>query len=128
MLVCAGLERECRCSMASSDESCGQTRFKIRSWHFARSFSLQVPNSCTDLDRTVLCISIAGTYSKFVREDKMLALGVCFPQPWLELNKTLWGLNQNEFCKIDPKDPTASYTTFCFKCLIDFFFVRGPGT
>jgi len=44
-------------------------------------FSLEVPKSCTDLDPTLLYISKLGRYSKFVRKDKMLALGVCLPQP-----------------------------------------------
>jgi len=53
----------------------------VRSQHCAVAFSLQVVNSCTDLDPTLVCISILRAYTKFVRENKMLALGVCFPQP-----------------------------------------------
>jgi len=41
----------------------------------------QVPKSYTDLDLTLLCILIWRTYSRFVRENKMRALGACFPQP-----------------------------------------------
>jgi len=42
------------------------------------AFSLQIPKSCADLDPTLLYISILGTYSKFVRKNKIQALGVCF--------------------------------------------------
>ena len=41
------------------------TRLKIRSRHCAAAFSLQVPNSCTDLDPTLVYIRTFGTYSKF---------------------------------------------------------------
>jgi len=34
-----------------------------------------------DLDATLLYISTLQTYSKFVRKNNMLALGVCLPQP-----------------------------------------------
>ena len=37
--------------------------------------------SCTHLDPTFLHILILRTYTKFVRKNKMLAHGVCFPQP-----------------------------------------------
>jgi len=43
-------------------------------------FSLQVPKSCTNPDPTVLYMSTFGTNRKFVRENKMLSLGVCLPQ------------------------------------------------
>jgi len=75
------LQKECRCAVPTSDESCGQTHLKIGSRHCALTFCLQVLKSCTDLDPTFLYISKPGTYSKFVRKNKMLALGVCFPQP-----------------------------------------------
>jgi len=35
----------------------------------------------TDLDLTLIYISILGTYCRFVRKNKMLALGVYFSQP-----------------------------------------------
>jgi len=35
----------------------------------------------TDLDLTLLYISLLGTNSKFVRKNEMLALGVCLLQP-----------------------------------------------
>jgi len=75
------LQKECCCAVANSDECCGQTRLKIRSWQCASAFALQVPKSCTDLHPTILYISIQGTYSKFVRKNQMLALGVWLPQP-----------------------------------------------
>ena len=59
----------------------GQTHSKIWSRHCAAAFPLQVPKSCTDLNLTMLYISILDTYSKFVRENKILALCVCLPQP-----------------------------------------------
>ena len=37
---------------------------------------LSVPKSHTDLDPTLLYISIRGTYSNLLRESKMLTLGV----------------------------------------------------
>ena len=49
--------------------------------HCAVAFSLQVPNSGTYLNPTLLYILISGTYSKLVRENKKLALSVYFPQP-----------------------------------------------
>ena len=45
------------------------------------AFSLQVSEKCTELHRTVFLILIIEKYSKFVRENKTLALGVCFLQP-----------------------------------------------
>jgi len=75
------LSPECGCAVPTSNELCVQTRFKIRSRHCADAFSLQVPKSCTDLNPTLLCTLIFRTHTKFVRENKMLALGVCFPQP-----------------------------------------------
>ena len=35
---------------------------------------------CTDLDLTLLYILELGTHGKISRKNKMLALGVCFPQ------------------------------------------------
>ena len=55
----------------------------VRSWHSAAAFSLQVPNSCVDLDKLSSYVLILGTYSKFAWINTMLALGVCFPQPCL---------------------------------------------
>ena len=72
--TCSNLES------TSPGESCRQTRLKIGSRHCVAAFSLQVPNSCTDFDETLLYISILTTYSTFVRKNEMLALGVCFPQ------------------------------------------------
>ena len=59
----------------------GQTHSKIRSRHCSAAFSLKVPKSSTHLNPTNLYISILGTYSEFVRENEITALGVCFPQP-----------------------------------------------
>ena len=48
-----------------------------------RSSFLFVPQTCTDLDFSLLYILTVGTYSKFARENNFPALGVCsgFPQP-----------------------------------------------
>jgi len=54
---------------------------KIGIWHCAALLLSQVPKRCTDLDLTLLYILTSGTYSKFVRKNDFLALGVCFPQP-----------------------------------------------
>ena len=57
--------------------------------HCAPAFSLRVPKSCTDLNLTILYISIPGTYSKFVRKNKMKTLGVCVPHPFRALDTGL---------------------------------------
>jgi len=51
------------------------------SWYCAAAFFWQVLKLCTDLDRTLFYILIRKTYTKFVLNNKMLALGVCHPQP-----------------------------------------------
>jgi len=84
ILVCAWvqyLQRECHCAVPTSNiETCLAAEF-VGSWHYAAAFFLQVSNLCTDWDPTVLYISILKTHIKFVRENKILALGVCCPQP-----------------------------------------------
>jgi len=55
--------------------------------HCAAAFSLQVLKSCTGLDLSFLYISILRTHTKFVRKNKMLALGVCFPQHCLRAGR-----------------------------------------
>ena len=49
----------------------------------ATAFFLQVPTLYTDLDPTLLYISISEICSKFARQNEIrfLALGFCFPQP-----------------------------------------------
>jgi len=54
---------------------------KIGFRHCAAVLKTQVPNLCTDLDLSLLYILTLGTYSKFTRNNKFLALGVCFLQP-----------------------------------------------
>ena len=73
-------DRVCPHSLHIELTTCLATEF-VRSRQCASTFSLQVPNSCIDLDLTLLYISILRTHIKFVRKNKMLALGVCFPQP-----------------------------------------------
>ena len=75
------LQKEYGSVVPTSDESCGQTRFEIRSRHCTSAFFLQVLKSCTDLDLTLLYILILKTHTKFVWENKIPALGVCFLQP-----------------------------------------------
>jgi len=72
------LQREYSCVVPTSNDSCGQV-YTFKS-EVGTAFSLQVPNSCIDLDLTLLYISILKTHAKFVRKNKILALGVCFPQ------------------------------------------------
>jgi len=72
------LQRECCCALPTSDFS---ARF-VGSRHCAAAFFLQVPKSCKDLDTSLLYTLILETYSKLIRKNKMLMLGVCFPQPW----------------------------------------------
>ena len=81
LCMTSGLAKRMLLRVASSDESCGQTRLKLGSWHCVAAFSLQVPKSCTHLDPIIFYISILGTWSKLVRENKILALSVCLPQP-----------------------------------------------
>jgi len=51
--------------------------------HFAAVLSSQIPKKCADLGLSdgLLCSLTLWTFSKFARENKFLALGVCFPQP-----------------------------------------------
>jgi hypothetical protein len=49
----------------------------VGSWHYAVEFSVEIQKSCTDLGPTLLYILILWTCNKFVRKNKMLALGVC---------------------------------------------------
>ena len=55
--------------------------FKNRKSTLRSGFFLQVLNSYTDLDQTLLYISILKTHAEFVRTNTMIALGVCFSQP-----------------------------------------------
>ena len=50
---------------------------------YTLAFYLKVPKSCTDLDLDLLYILIFRTCSKIRAKNKMLALGVCFPQSCL---------------------------------------------
>jgi len=59
----------------------------VGSRHCAAAFSLKVPKSCKDLDPTLLYISTSGTHRKFVGKNKILALGICLPQPCLNKQK-----------------------------------------
>jgi len=77
------LSAQCHCQCRLSDlKTCLAVKF-VESRHCAAAFSLQVQNSCANLDPTLLYILIFRTLAKFVRKSKMLALGVCFPQPCL---------------------------------------------
>ena len=60
----------CVRAVPTSDEFNGQTRFLIGSLHRAAAFFLQVSKLCTDLDQTLVYISVVGTYSKFALENK----------------------------------------------------------
>ena len=57
-------------------------RFSLRrnTFFFRKSPLRCGPKLCTDLDLSLLCILILGTYSKFARTNNFLALGLCFPQ------------------------------------------------
>jgi len=68
----------------SSDEvvaNSGQKRVWLQNLSEFAAFFLQVLKWCTDLNQTLLCILISGTYTKCVWKNKILALGICFPQP-----------------------------------------------
>jgi len=72
---------ECCCAVPTSDfQTCLAARF-VGSRHCTAAFFLEVPKSCTDIDTSLLYILILETYSKLIRKNKMLTLGVCFPQP-----------------------------------------------
>jgi len=107
----------------TSDESCGQTRFKLGSRHCAAAFSLQVPKSCTDLDPTLPYISTIGTHKKFVRKNKMLALGVCLPQPCLSAGRRFAAsrsrLNYYEQFRFHNNE-FVSRTTNSMKCVVNW--------
>ena len=78
--VCAqrqDLQTEC----CSSDQKTRLAAKCVGSWHCAAALFWQVPKLCTDLHLTLSHILILRTYTKFEWKHKMLALGVCFPQP-----------------------------------------------
>jgi len=74
------LRKEIHCEMQNSDFFCWRNTFFL-GVAIAQQFSFKVPKKCTDLDLSLLYISILGTYSKFTRKNSLLAPGVCFPQP-----------------------------------------------
>ena len=81
--LCNSLKLAKRMRLCSADfqfQKLFAARF-VGSRHCAAVISMQVPNSCTDLDRTFLYISIWRTHIKFVRKTKTPALGVCFLLP-----------------------------------------------
>jgi len=59
----------------------GKTRFFPEVATAQRFYFWQVPKKCTNLDINLLYSLILGTYSKFARKNKLLALGMCFLQP-----------------------------------------------
>jgi len=71
----------------ASHEFCSQARFLIESRHCAAAYFLQVPDNCTDLDLILLNILTLKTYTRFSWKNKMLALGVCFPQTCLRAGR-----------------------------------------
>ena len=71
---------QCRCRVATSDLKTCLAAIFVGFCRYTDEFCLKVPKLCTDLDLTLLYILILGTYGKFARQHKMLALGVCFPQ------------------------------------------------
>ena len=75
------LHRACRCTVPTSDSKTCLAAESVGRRHCAAACSLQVLKSCTHLHPTHLYISILGTYSKFVRKNKMHALGVYMLQP-----------------------------------------------
>jgi len=75
-------------SRTNADSLCGQIRFYIGVCRCTVAFVLQGPTLCTDPNATVIYILIWRTYCTFVWENKMLALGVCFPQPCSSAGRT----------------------------------------
>ena len=67
--------------MAKFNFCCGRDNFFFGIRFCSAILFSQVPKKCTDLDLSLLCILILGTYSKFALKNNFLALGVCFPQP-----------------------------------------------
>jgi len=88
----------------------------VRSRHCAAAFFLQVPKSCTDLDPTLLYISTFGTYSRFVRKNKMLALGVCLPQS----RRATQVYHVKITCELLLPICFVSTTTNSMKCLVNW--------
>ena len=76
--------------------TCLAARF-VRIRHCAAAFFLQVPNSRTDLDLTLLYISILRRYGKLVRKNKMLTLGVCLLQPCPSAGRRFAAFEQNRW-------------------------------
>ena len=67
--------------MATSDQNVRSAAGFVASRHYTAEFFLQVPKLCTDLDQTLDYILTLGTYSKFLWENEMLALGIRFLHP-----------------------------------------------
>jgi len=116
--VCAqlwDLPKQSCCVMVTSNIFCGLTPFLIRS-HPAAAFSLQVPKLSTEQYWTFLYISIFRNYIKFARKIKILAFGVCFPQPCSSAGvsciQTTFGLH--------PTSWFVSTRTNSMKCVINW--------
>jgi len=91
LCLCTTPELAKRMRLCSADfrlKPCLAAKF-VGSRHCAAAFFLQIPKLCTDLDWTLLCILIMKTYTKFVWKNKILALGVCLPQPCWTLDAGL---------------------------------------
>ena len=78
------LQRECRCALVNSDESCDQTHFLIGSLQPAAAFFLQVPQLYANLGMTLLYILILGTYSKLVCKKYNGSAQLVLPSVMLE--------------------------------------------
>ena len=79
--TCLKIVKKCGCAVATFNEFFGLMLFWIGSRHRAAALLLQVPENCTNLDVTLLYISISEAYSKIALKNKFLALAVCSPQP-----------------------------------------------
>ena len=63
----------------SNQNTCFAAKF-VGICQCAVAMCLKASKLCTDLDLTLRYILILGTYGRFARKSKMIALGVCLPQ------------------------------------------------
>ena len=95
----------------------------VGSWHCVAAFFSQVPVKCIDLDLTIIYNLIVGTYTRFEWDNKLLALGVYFPQPcsmpcWPHVSRI-----QVTFGLL-PTNLFVSTRTNSMKCLVNWISLR----
>jgi hypothetical protein len=110
---------QCQTSIISA----GETRFFFRKSPLRSGSPYASTKKWWDLNLSLLYLLILGTYGKFARRNNFLALGVCFPQPWL---LECWP----QVCRVKitfillPTNRFVSTTTNLMKCLANWIPLR----